>query len=415
MQWNRGSGASAALIAVALLAWTTADLAWGQTGGTSGQGTTQGTGQAGTQGTGQQQPGTREAGDPARTQPAPGTTRVQPSSPGTTSPGTTQSPRRAQPGQTPGEVQTRDATGRRETTRFDFGAEFRTSGNNLMIGTVQEDGFFASAGLREGDQIISVDGRTITTEREFRDFLVDRRGRVPVVVLRNGERQRLFLNMDEFSQAGGARYTADQSDTPAPKSALGIWFHSYPQGTHVVHVVPGSPAAEAGLQRGDWIMRIDGALMDDWRVLAGAIAHAEPGKKVDLLIHRDGQESRLEANLAAYQEVFADNRDWSQIAAEHGYQTGYGSDMGYEGRSQRYWTGEQSTEFRGTLFQRPMRQGQSDAQNLERRIQMLEQEINNLKQQLGQGVDTRAPSPTSAPAPANAPNRERNNANREQE
>jgi S1-C subfamily serine protease len=80
---------------------------------------------------------------------------------------------------------------------LDLGADFRRSDNVLIVSAVREDGFLATAGVREGDRVVSVDGSAVTSEEEFRRLLAGGHGRVTV---RNGERHRLTLNLEEQGQ-----------------------------------------------------------------------------------------------------------------------------------------------------------------------------------------------------------------------
>ena len=65
-------------------------------------------------------------------------------------------------------------------------------------------------------------------------------------------------------------------------------------GTHVPvpltigQVMPGSPAARAGMRPGDWVVRLEGAPVDTWRTfVAGSSARA--GASVELTLFRDAQ------------------------------------------------------------------------------------------------------------------------------
>lgn len=60
-------------------------------------------------------------------------------------------------------------------------------------------------------------------------------------------------------------------------------------GVVVVGVVPGSPAARAGLRQGDVILEIDKKTVKDAEALAEQIKAAEIGQKILLLVYREGQ------------------------------------------------------------------------------------------------------------------------------
>ena len=70
-----------------------------------------------------------------------------------------------------------------------------------------------------------------------------------------------------------------------------------PTGALVQSVVPGGPADNAGLGRGDLIKRIDGQTVQDPSDLSSAIALKKPGDKVTIEIERDGLTQELDATL----------------------------------------------------------------------------------------------------------------------
>ena len=65
------------------------------------------------------------------------------------------------------------------------------------------------------------------------------------------------------------------------------------QGILVSDVSENSPAAEAGMMRGDIILEFDGKRMEDPVHLRNEVAHTEPGKKIPVKIWRKGKEMTL--------------------------------------------------------------------------------------------------------------------------
>lgn len=68
--------------------------------------------------------------------------------------------------------------------------------------------------------------------------------------------------------------------------------------TDLAYVEEGSPAAQAGLQVQDKILRLDGTLYQDWSPIRDAIM-ARPGATVPITVLRDGQELTFDVTLAA--------------------------------------------------------------------------------------------------------------------
>jgi S1-C subfamily serine protease len=68
-------------------------------------------------------------------------------------------------------------------------------------------------------------------------------------------------------------------------------------GVLVESVQQGSAADDAGLQRGDVVLAIDGTAIDTPEDLGAAIRGLAPGDEVELRIVRDGSQDTLRASL----------------------------------------------------------------------------------------------------------------------
>jgi S1-C subfamily serine protease len=68
-------------------------------------------------------------------------------------------------------------------------------------------------------------------------------------------------------------------------------------GALVMQVVPGSPAREAGVRKGDIITALSNARILSYGDLLGALRDHEPGDRVTLTIFRNGDEKMLEVTL----------------------------------------------------------------------------------------------------------------------
>jgi S1-C subfamily serine protease len=70
------------------------------------------------------------------------------------------------------------------------------------------------------------------------------------------------------------------------------------RGAVLVEIVPGSPAADADLQRGDIVTAVDGAPVTSMPELAGRLQQHRPGDEVELTVVRAGEERALTVELA---------------------------------------------------------------------------------------------------------------------
>ncbi len=109
---------------------------------------------------------------------------------------------------------------------------------------------------------------------------------------------------------------AEQPSKPDPKSsnlinqhaedespALGVIVGSCPgDGVCVMDTVWGSPAAEAGIRQGDYILAVDDTKISSPQELIQTLAKMKPGTQVSVTTWRQGQEQKTELMLASKQE-----------------------------------------------------------------------------------------------------------------
>ena len=69
--------------------------------------------------------------------------------------------------------------------------------------------------------------------------------------------------------------------------------------TEIEEVVPGSLAAEVGIQPGDKIVSVDGSSVDSWQDFEGFVGEKRPGDKVTLVVERDGEREEYSGALGA--------------------------------------------------------------------------------------------------------------------
>ncbi len=89
-----------------------------------------------------------------------------------------------------------------------------------------------------------------------------------------------------------------QEVTPALAQSFGL---DHPMGALVTGVEPGSPAAKAGLQRGDVILAVDGAEMMESHQLPVMIQKAGIGNTAELTVLREGRQRTVEVKVEGQQ------------------------------------------------------------------------------------------------------------------
>ncbi|MEX2309809.1 MAG: PDZ domain-containing protein [Pirellulales bacterium] len=164
----------------------------------------------------------------------------------------------------------------------------RATARGLTISNIERNSIYFDRGFRQGDVIVSLHGRPIRNEAEFRRWLVLRPGqRVPVVMLRNGREETIYVEypqevVDGQVEAGGQAY-------------LGVVFDGQARDAAIVRSVEqGSPAEQAGLQPGDMIVALNNEPVRTYRDAIAIIRSMRPGDRVNIAFAR-----RLEADTEA--------------------------------------------------------------------------------------------------------------------
>jgi S1-C subfamily serine protease len=82
---------------------------------------------------------------------------------------------------------------------------------------------------------------------------------------------------------------AMEREAPAhpPRAWIGFYPQGYDGGVAITGVVPGGPAAKAGLERGDLVLSVDGQAVSNLRELYGAIWRKGPGDSLSLQVLRE--------------------------------------------------------------------------------------------------------------------------------
>ncbi len=97
---------------------------------------------------------------------------------------------------------------------------------------------------------------------------------------------------------------SNQHPVPAAQTGtepwLGVELASAPiRGALVAKVVPGSPAAAAGIRPGDVITQLDTQPIEASATFASAISGMEPGERLDIEIQRGAQQFTVHVALAS--------------------------------------------------------------------------------------------------------------------
>ncbi len=163
-----------------------------------------------------------------------------------------------------------------------------------VVGPVPEQTRAASAGVREGDEVVSLGGREIAVWDELRPQLLDAaltQDQVPLVVRRaDGNIENLRLNLRGVS-----------IDPQNVFDQIGINLPRFQYAAVIGAVVPGEAAERAGLEPGDRIVRLNGLEIDTWQQLREWVRE-HPGEIVRVDYVRDSQNLSLEMSLGLHDD-----------------------------------------------------------------------------------------------------------------
>jgi regulator of sigma E protease len=177
-----------------------------------------------------------------------------------------------------------------------------------LVGSVEPDSAAAAAGFERGDRLVAVAGEPTPTWGEARLTLLDRAlsgDAVAPVRVRREERggpttRRLALD----------KVSLEERDAD-PVRMLGFrpWLPELP--ARISDVNADSPAAAAGLQAGDTIVRAGGEAIDGWRAWVDFV-QARPEQTIPVVVMRSGE--RIEREVVP-RRVQADGETIGRIGA----------------------------------------------------------------------------------------------------
>ena len=226
-----------------------------------------------------------------------------------------------------------------------FGVQWAMADGRLRAEHVDQQGELAQEGLQQGDQIVSVGGRRVSSEADLHRVLSSTAAgqEVPIVISRNSRRQTLYwaasgqqavYNQNQqsqgdanssyaqrsgYDQAGYGQQGNGQQGQQAPnghideESMSQVDFTVKPQLTQgprgkgflgvqldrnhgdrafVSHVYPDSPAEQAGLRPGDVILSVNGRQIGSPDDLTAQLSQLRPGQRVQLAVDRSEMHER---------------------------------------------------------------------------------------------------------------------------
>jgi serine protease Do len=174
-----------------------------------------------------------------------------------------------------------------------------------LVASVTEDSPAARAGLKEGDVIVTFDGKPVEGPRMLPSIVANTPiGRpVPVGIVRDGSRQTVTVTVGNLTDSREAKATpAEKSAESRATEKLGLALQELTpelakqlgvqgdKGVVVTEVKPDSPAAQAGLAAGDVIREVNRTPVQGLQDVEKGLARSQSGGQVLLRVEREGSQ-----------------------------------------------------------------------------------------------------------------------------
>ena len=191
--------------------------------------------------------------------------------------------------------------------------------SGTVVIKVVENAPAVSAGIERGDLIRSVAGSDISTVSDVQDavngasvgdtlaFTVERDGAESTYTVTVGERPA----SEKKSDSPGKGQGQEKAGKACSSSTVGIGVTvasltealadrleiDTQEGVAVIAVLNGSPADDAGLQKGDVFISVGGETVDEVSDVVNAVKDAEAGDTLTFVIDRDSQDANLSLSI----------------------------------------------------------------------------------------------------------------------
>lgn len=309
------------------------------------------------------------AGDQPRQPQLPREPRQQPQQPERSRQQAEQTPRQPQPGQ-PQQTQQRRQQG------VSLGVRLEPSPTTgVLIRDLQPQGPAAQAGLRTGDYILAIDGKTIDSVQTFDQTMtsIQPGDRTNLTIWRDRQRQQLTV---AFPQRGQAAYRPDRENGAAGRGWLGVLLQEAEEGqtgVRIGRIYPSGPAARAGLRSGDLLVAIDDKQVSSADEAVRLISNFRPDQEIQLTVLRGEQQQNITAILADRSTFVGDEQFPPQ-----GGQRGAGFDDGF-------------TVPDHAMMLEQHRRFAEQHQRIEQKLDEVMQELQALRRQIGGPQSQRQP------------------------
>ena len=166
-----------------------------------------------------------------------------------------------------------------------------------VLGDIDANSIAGRAGLHAGDEIVAIDGRTVSSQRDVLLDLLD-------AVSDNGRPITLSVRGADGTLRAGNLAIPDPTqrrqltEPSALMSGVGLGFFEPPVPPVLGIVEADGPAARAGLQTGDTVLAVDGDPVHDFSAVVSHI-QSRPGASVSIRYRRGATEATVQVPTRA--------------------------------------------------------------------------------------------------------------------
>ena len=172
-----------------------------------------------------------------------------------------------------------------------------------LVGEVMKDSPAAEGGVKQGDVIIEFMGKEVTSMSTLPSLVAQTPvgTKAELTVIRNGKRKTITVKIGKLDEEQVSSASAKggsiskklgltvQEITPELAQTLGI---EEQKGLIISNVEAGSPAAAAGIDRGEIILELNQKPVTDLKAFQDQISKVKPGENI-LLLTKKGEHTRF--------------------------------------------------------------------------------------------------------------------------
>jgi serine protease Do len=174
------------------------------------------------------------------------------------------------------------------------------STEGVLVGDVTPKGPADQAGIKRGDVILSFDGKKVENSTQLRMMIAETapKTEVKVGLVRKGKQMELALTLAERPKERQEQAPKQEQPEERASKKIGLMLQNMTpdiarqlgyekeKGALVADVASGSPAEDAGIQRGDLIKEVNREAVGSVREFERALKNVKSGEVVALLVRR---------------------------------------------------------------------------------------------------------------------------------